>query len=73
LNGSELELITFWVVILTAGLRALLWVLFFILLRTGAVELTASVKPRSRQNGTANGKTAPKTDSPKPDGTVSGA
>ena len=83
MNGSEIEVIALWTVVLNAVLYGLFGALFFVLLRTGCVEVTASVKPGSRwkQGGTAagnGGKTAPKAAEPKaaePEtgGTVPGA
>jgi hypothetical protein len=66
---TELELIVFWTVILTAGLRLVLWALFFVLLHTGSAEVTLAVRPGQRfKKGAPNGHGTTAKDGAKPGG-----
>ena len=66
---TEFELVALWTVLCAAGLRLVLWLLFFILLHTGSLEVTLAVRPgqRFKRNGAPNGngaKAAPKAGGP---------
>ena len=66
---TEFELVALWTVLCAAGLRLVLWLLFFILLHTGSVEVTLAVRPgqRFKRNGApsgSGGKAALKADGP---------
>jgi hypothetical protein len=79
---TELELVALWTVLCVAGLRLAVWLLLFIAVHTGSLEVTVAVRPGQRfkkpavnGNGAANGnggKTAPKAEDPAPEGTGNG-